>query len=210
MRSLSSECRHDESVESSMANDSRNDAPTLPATQAVDNASNNRQRVIDSAASMSNSKYQRYEEHDKKFKYWLPAQASPDKENAVIHQATKEQLLSDRRDEHRPHRLCCWHPSMNGQIPMHYTNAEQCEESNRPTSRPPDRAGVCTLQRKDWSLVRAAHLPSELPKCNSEHPYDPPIRNSRAHHSQAPRRQPRDRKPFPPPFHSERLRNDHL
>ena len=61
---LSSERPHDQGVKHSMANDRWNDAPAFPAAQTVDNASNDRQCQIDSAASVGNRKYGRHEEQD--------------------------------------------------------------------------------------------------------------------------------------------------
>ena len=210
MSPLSSERPHDQGVEHSMANNRWKDTPALPAAQTIDNASNDRQRQIDSAASMSNRKYERYAEHDQSLKSSLRVQPSTYKEKAVIHQAAKEELFCYWRDEYRPEHFSCRYLSVDGQIPILHTDPEQGEEGDRRKRCPLNCSPVYTPQRQDRSLVRAAHLPSEFPKCNGEQPYDPPIGNSHTHHCDAPRRQPPNWQPLPPPFHPERLRNDYF
>ena len=128
---LSSERPHDQGVKDSMANDRWNDAPALPAAQTVDNASNDRQFQIDSAASVGNCKYERHEEHDENLKCSFRAQVSSYKEKAVIHQAAKEQLLRYWRDEYRPQHLSRWHLSIDRKTPVVHTYPEQREESDR-------------------------------------------------------------------------------
>ena len=110
MSVLSSERPHDQGVEHSMANNRWNDAPALPATQTIDNASNGRQCQIDSAASVGNCKYGRHEEHDESLKCSFRMQLSPYKEKAVIHQAAKEKLFCYWRDEYRPQHFSCAAP----------------------------------------------------------------------------------------------------
>jgi hypothetical protein len=207
---LSSKRPHDQGVKHRMANDCRNDAPALPAAQTVDNASNDRQFQIDSAASVGNRKYECHAEHDENLKRSFPSQVSSYKEKSVIHQAAKEQLLCYRRDEYRPQHFSRRHLSIDRQTPAGHAYPEQCEEADRRERRRLNCAAVYRLQRQCWSPVRTAHLPSEFPKPNREQAYHPPIGNSRTHHSQAPRRQPCNRKPLPPPFHPGRLRHDYF
>ena len=207
---LSSERPHDQGVKHSMANDRWNDAPALPAAQTVDNASNHRQFQIDSAPSVGNRKYGRHAEHNENLKCSFPSQISSYKEKSVIHQAPKEQLLRYWRDEYRPQHFCRRHLSIDRQTPAVHAYPEQREESDRGERRRLNCPAVYALQRQHWSPVRTAHLPSEFPKPNREQAYHPPIGNSRTHHSQAPRRQPCNRKPLPPPFHLGRLRHDYF
>ena len=210
MSVLSSERPHDQGVEHSMANNRWDDAAALQATQTIANACNCRQCQINSVASMSNCKYESYAEHDQSLKSSLRVQPSTYKEKAVIHQAAKEELFCYWRDEYRPEHLSCRYLSVDGQIPILHTAPEQREEGNRRKRRPLNCCAFYTPQRQDRNLVRAAHLPSEFPKCNCEQPYDPPIGNRRTHHCEAPRRQPRNWQPLPPPFHPERVRNDYF
>jgi hypothetical protein len=210
MNVLSSERPHDQSVEHSMANNRRNDAATFQATQTVDNASNGRQYQINSGASVSDCKYGRHEEHDENLKCPIRTQLSSNKEKAVIHQSAKEELFCYWRNEYRPQHFSRWYLSIDRQIPLLHTDPEQREEGECLERRPLDCAAAHALQREDRSLVRAAHLPSEFPKCNCEQPYDPPIGNSHTHHCEAPSRQPRNWQPPPPPFRPERLRNDYF
>ncbi len=210
MSVLSSKRPHHQGVEHGMANDRWNGAPTLPAAQTVDNAGNNRQCQIDSATGVSNCKYGRHEEHDANLKCSFPAQVSSYKKKAVIHQAPKKQFFCYRRDEYRPQYFSCGHLSIDGQIPLPHTDPEQRKHGDRRKRRPLNGPAVYTLQRQDQSLVCAAHLPSEFPECNREQPYDPPIGNSHTHHCEAPRGQPRNWQPLPPPFHPERSRNDYF
>jgi hypothetical protein len=210
MSALSSERPHDQGIEHGMANNRWKDAPALPAAQTIDNASNDRQRQIDSAASMSNCKYERYAEHDQSLKSSLRVQPSTYNEKAVIHQAAKEELFCYWRDEYRPEHFSCRHLSVDGQVPILHTDPEQREEGDRRKRCPLNCSAIYTPQRQDQSLVRAADLPSEFPKSNCEQPYDPPIGNSHTHHCEAPRRQPRNWQPLPPPFRPERLRNDYF
>src|SRR5260370_23180445 len=108
-----------------MANNRWNDAPALQATQTIDNASNGRQCQIDSAASVSDCKYGRDEEHDESFKCSFRVQLSSYKEKAVIHQAAKEELFCYWRYEYRPqHFSPCRHFSIDGQIPLLHTEPE--------------------------------------------------------------------------------------
>jgi hypothetical protein len=210
MSVLSSERPHDQGVEHSMANDRWNDAPAFPAAHTVDDASNDRQCQVDPAASVSDPKYGRHEEHDENLISSFPSQVSPYKEKAAIRQAAKKQLFCYRRDEYRPHYSPCGHTSVNGQAPVLHIDPEQREEADRRERRPLNGPTVYTLQRQDRSLVRAAHLPSESPKRNCKQTYDPPIGNSHTHHCESPSRQPSNWQPLPPPFHSERLRNDYI
>jgi hypothetical protein len=210
MSALSSESPHDQGVEQSMANNRWDDAPGPQAAQTIDNASNGRQCQIDSAAGVSNCKYGGYEEHDESLKYPFRAQLSSHKEKAVIHQAAKEELFGYWRDEHRPKHFPCRYLSIDRQIFLLHADPEQQEEDGRRKRRPLNSPAVHTLQRQDWSLVRAAYLPSEFPKCNGKHPYDPPKGDSHTHHCEAPRRQPRNWQPPLPPSHTERLRNDYF
>lgn len=210
MSVLSSERPHDQGIEHSVANNRWNDAAALQATQAIDNASNYRQCQINSSASMSDCKYGRHEEHDESLKCPFRAQLSSYEEKAVIHQAAKEELFRYWRDEYRPQHFCCRYFSIDRQIPLLYTDPEQREESDRRKSRPLNSRSVHSLQRQDGRLVRAAHLPGEFPKCNGKRPYHPPIGDRHAHHCEAPRRQPCNWQPLPPPFHSERLRYDYF
>ena len=87
MSVLSSERPHDQGVEHSMANDRWNDAPAFPAAQTVDNASDDRQCQVDPAASVSDPKYGRHEEHDENLISSFPSQVSPYTTKAAIHQA---------------------------------------------------------------------------------------------------------------------------
>ncbi len=210
MSVLSSESPHDQGVEHCMANNRWNHAPALQATQTVDNGSDGGQCQIDSAASMSNCKYGRHAEHDENLKSSLRVQPSSYKEKAVIHQAAKEELFCYWRDEYRPEHFSCGYLCVDRQIPLPHTDPEQHEEGDRRKRRPLNSSAVHALQRQGPSLVRAARLPSEFPKCNCNEPYDPPIGNSHTHHCEAPRRKPRNWHPLPPPFHPERLRNDYL
>jgi len=210
MSLLSSERPHDQGIEQSMANNRWNDTAALQTTQTIDNASNDRQCQVNSAASVSDCKYGRHEEHDEGFKSPFRAQLSSYKEKAVIHQAAKEELFGYGRDEYRPQHFSCGHLSIDGQIPLLHADAEQQKEGDRRERRPLNSRAIHPLKRQDRSLVRAAHLPSEFPKCNCEQPYYPPIGNSHTYHREAPRYQPRNWQPLPPPFHSERSRNDYF
>jgi hypothetical protein len=194
---LSSERPHDQGVKDRMANDRWNDAPALPAAQTVDNTSNDRQFQIDSATSVGNRKYKRHAEHNENLKYLFPSQVSSYKEKSVIHQAAKEQLLCYRRDKYRPQHPSPWNLSIDRQTPVVHAYPEYREERDRRERRRLNCPAVYALQRKRWSLVRTAHLPSEFPKPNCEQTYHPPIGNSRTHHSHAPRHQPRNGKPLP-------------
>jgi hypothetical protein len=207
---LSSERPHDQGVKHSMANNRWNDTPALPAAQTVDNTSNHRQFQIDSAASVGNRKYGRHTEHDEHLKCSFPTQVSSCNKKALIHQAAKKQLLRYWRDEYRPEHFPRRHLSIHRQTPIVYAYPEQREEGDRRERRPLNCPAVYTVQRKHWSLVRTAHLPSEFPKPYCEQTYHPPIGNSRTHHSEAPRRQPCNRKPLPPPFHPGKLRHDYF
>jgi hypothetical protein len=210
MSVLSTEIPHDKGVEHSMANNRWNDAPALQTTHAIDKTGNGRQRQINSGTSVSDCKYGSHEEHDEGLKCSFRVQLSSYKEKAVIHQSAKEELFCYWRDEYRPQHFSSWYLSIDRQIPLLHTDPEQREEGERRERRPLDCAPAHALQRQDRSLVRAAHLPSEFPKCYSKQPYDPPIGDSHTHHCDAPRRQPRNWQPLPRPFHSERLRNDYF
>lgn len=210
MSALSSEHPHDQGIENSMANDRWNDTPAFPATQTVDDASNHRQCQIGSGASVSTCKYRCHEEHDKKLECSFPAQLSSYYKKAVIHQAAKEELFCYWRDEYRPQHFSSWYLSIDRQIPLLHTDPEQREESECREHRPLNCPAAHALQRQDRSLVCAAHLPGEFPKCNRKQPYDPPIGDSHTDHCETPRCQPRNWQPLPPPFHSERLRNDYF
>jgi hypothetical protein len=210
MSVLPSERPHDQGVEHSMANDRWNDAPAFPAAQTVDNAGNDRQCQVDPAASVSDSKYGRHEEQDENLISSLPSKVSPYKKKAVIHQAPKKQLLCYRRDEYRPQYFPCGHTTVDRQAPVLHKDPEQRKKADRRERRPLNGHTAYTLQRQDRSIVRAAHLPSESPKHNCKQTYDPPIGNSYTHHCESPSRKPSTWQPLPPPFHSERLRNDYI
>ena len=210
MSGLSFERPHYRGVEHSVANNRWNDAAALQATETIDNASNGRQCQINSGASVSNRKYGGHEEHDENLKCTFRAQLSSYKEKAVIHQAAKEELFCYGRDEYRPQHFSWRYPSIDGQVPLLHADAEQQEEGDRRERRPLNSRAIHPLQRQDRSLFRAAHLPSEFPKCNCEQSYDPPIENSHTHHCEAPRCQPRNWQPLPSPFHFERSENDYF
>ena len=165
---LSSESPHEQGVEHSMANNCWNDAPALQATQTVDNASNGRQCQIDSAASVSNCKYGRHEEHDESLEGPFRAQLSSYKEKAVIHQAAKEEFFCYWGDEYRPQHFSSWYFSIDRQIPLLHTDPEQREEGDRRERRRSNCAAVYTLQRQNWSPVRTAQ-DRKSTRLNSSH-----------------------------------------